>query len=169
MINFDFPKHAETYLHRIGRSGRYGHMGVAVNLITYDDRSVLWIDVLRIKYLSPHFLKQAQAAWTLKLAPDEYGFFSCFLDLYSVFCRAARQRCNRVLYSQLREPITVISRLGQFNSHKIGSVHTAGKMTVEMCERTLLCEMFAEWQSVFRPYNLYRDVDFYVESGDDDL
>ena len=38
VINFDFPKHAETYLHRIGRSGRYGHMGVAVNLITYDDR-----------------------------------------------------------------------------------------------------------------------------------
>ena len=40
VINFDFPKHAETYLHRIGRSGRYGHLGVAINLITYDDRSV---------------------------------------------------------------------------------------------------------------------------------
>jgi len=38
VINFDFPKHAETYLHRIGRSGRYGHLGVAINLITYDDR-----------------------------------------------------------------------------------------------------------------------------------
>ena len=40
VINFDFPKHAETYLHRIGRSGRYGHLGIAINLITYDDRSV---------------------------------------------------------------------------------------------------------------------------------
>ncbi|OWF55959.1 ATP-dependent RNA helicase me31b [Mizuhopecten yessoensis] len=38
VINFDFPKHAETYLHRIGRSGRYGHLGVAINLITYDDK-----------------------------------------------------------------------------------------------------------------------------------
>ncbi|XP_012943377.1 ATP-dependent RNA helicase cgh-1 [Aplysia californica] len=38
VINFDFPKHSETYLHRIGRSGRYGHLGVAINLITYDDR-----------------------------------------------------------------------------------------------------------------------------------
>ena len=38
VINFDFPKQAETYLHRIGRSGRYGHLGVAVNLITFDDR-----------------------------------------------------------------------------------------------------------------------------------
>jgi ATP-dependent RNA helicase DDX6/DHH1 len=38
VINFDFPKHAETYLHRIGRSGRYGHLGIAINLITYEDR-----------------------------------------------------------------------------------------------------------------------------------
>ncbi len=38
VINFDFPKMAETYLHRIGRSGRFGHLGVAVNLITYENR-----------------------------------------------------------------------------------------------------------------------------------
>jgi len=29
---------SETYLHRIGRSGRYGHLGIAINLITYEDR-----------------------------------------------------------------------------------------------------------------------------------
>ena len=38
VINFDFPKTSETYLHRIGRSGRFGHLGLAVNMITYDDR-----------------------------------------------------------------------------------------------------------------------------------
>jgi len=38
VINFDFPKMAETYLHRIGRSGRFGHLGIAINLITYEDR-----------------------------------------------------------------------------------------------------------------------------------
>ncbi|KAI6187463.1 RNA helicase [Aphelenchoides besseyi] len=38
VINFDFPRNSETYLHRIGRSGRFGHLGVAVNLVTYDDR-----------------------------------------------------------------------------------------------------------------------------------
>uniref|UniRef100_A0A914ZNQ4 RNA helicase n=1 Tax=Parascaris univalens TaxID=6257 RepID=A0A914ZNQ4_PARUN len=38
VINFDFPRNAETYLHRIGRSGRFGHLGIAVNLITYEDR-----------------------------------------------------------------------------------------------------------------------------------
>jgi ATP-dependent RNA helicase DDX6/DHH1 len=42
VINFDFPKNAETYLHRIGRSGRFGHLGVAINLVTYDDRFNLY-------------------------------------------------------------------------------------------------------------------------------
>lgn len=42
VINFDFPKNAETYLHRIGRSGRFGHFGLAINLITYEDRFNLY-------------------------------------------------------------------------------------------------------------------------------
>jgi len=42
VINFDFPKHSETYLHRIGRSGRYGHLGLAINLLTYEDRFNLY-------------------------------------------------------------------------------------------------------------------------------
>lgn len=42
VINFDFPKNAETYLHRIGRSGRYGHLGLAINMITYEDRFNLY-------------------------------------------------------------------------------------------------------------------------------
>eukprot|EP01023_Acetabularia_acetabulum_P030332 TRINITY_DN28547_c0_g1_i1.p1 TRINITY_DN28547_c0_g1~~TRINITY_DN28547_c0_g1_i1.p1 ORF type:complete len:431 (+),score=40.27 TRINITY_DN28547_c0_g1_i1:321-1613(+) len=42
VINFDFPKNAETYLHRVGRSGRFGHLGLAVNLITFDDRFSLY-------------------------------------------------------------------------------------------------------------------------------
>src|SRR5947209_1911402 len=42
VINFDFPKNAETYLHRIGRSGRFGHLGLAINLINWDDRFNLY-------------------------------------------------------------------------------------------------------------------------------
>lgn len=42
VINFDFPKNAETYLHRIGRSGRFGHRGLAINLITHNDRLNLY-------------------------------------------------------------------------------------------------------------------------------
>ena len=33
VINFDLPREKETYIHRIGRSGRYGRKGVAINMI----------------------------------------------------------------------------------------------------------------------------------------
>lgn len=42
VINFDFPTRSETYLHRIGRSGRYGHLGLAINLITANDKLNLY-------------------------------------------------------------------------------------------------------------------------------
>ncbi|KAJ9123242.1 DExD/H-box ATP-dependent RNA helicase dhh1 [Naganishia vaughanmartiniae] len=42
VINFDFPKTAESYLHRIGRSGRFGHLGLAVSLVTVEDRHNLY-------------------------------------------------------------------------------------------------------------------------------
>ncbi|KAA8492571.1 DEAD-box ATP-dependent RNA helicase 8 [Porphyridium purpureum] len=42
VINFDFPKSSETYLHRVGRSGRFGHRGLAINMITHDDRFNLY-------------------------------------------------------------------------------------------------------------------------------
>jgi ATP-dependent RNA helicase DDX6/DHH1 len=45
IVNFDFPKSAETYLHRVGRSGRFGKYGVAMNLITNDDK----FNLLRIE------------------------------------------------------------------------------------------------------------------------
>jgi len=38
VINFDLPREKETYIHRIGRSGRYGRKGVSINLI--NDREV---------------------------------------------------------------------------------------------------------------------------------
>ena len=37
VINFDIPYSIDNYIHRIGRSGRFGRKGVAVNLITYSD------------------------------------------------------------------------------------------------------------------------------------
>ena len=45
VINFDFPSTAETYLHRVGRSGRFGHLGLAVNFITDKDKE----DLIRIE------------------------------------------------------------------------------------------------------------------------
>ena len=37
VINFDIPKSVNTYLHRIGRSGRWGRKGTAINFITRQD------------------------------------------------------------------------------------------------------------------------------------
>ena len=37
VINFDLPKCVHTYLHRIGRSGRWGRKGVGINFITRRD------------------------------------------------------------------------------------------------------------------------------------
>jgi len=42
VINFDFPSGSETYLHRIGRSGRFGHLGLAINFITMEDRTNMY-------------------------------------------------------------------------------------------------------------------------------
>lgn len=38
VINFDFPRQSSTYLHRIGRSGRFGNLGLSINFITNEDR-----------------------------------------------------------------------------------------------------------------------------------
>ena len=37
VINFDIPKDIHTYIHRIGRSGRWGRKGVGINFITRRD------------------------------------------------------------------------------------------------------------------------------------
>ncbi|SCU78675.1 LANO_0A03620g1_1 [Lachancea nothofagi CBS 11611] len=41
VINYDLPEHLENYIHRIGRSGRFGRKGVAINFITRDDTKKL--------------------------------------------------------------------------------------------------------------------------------
>jgi len=37
VINYDLPSNRENYIHRIGRSGRFGRKGVAINFVTQDD------------------------------------------------------------------------------------------------------------------------------------
>jgi len=68
VINFDFPKNSETYLHRIGRSGRYGHLGVAINLITYPDR----YDLFKIEQELGTTIKPIPGAIDKRLYVAEY-------------------------------------------------------------------------------------------------
>lgn len=48
VINFDLPRNRESYLHRIGRSGRFGRKGVAINFITDSD-------VDQLEYLQKYY------------------------------------------------------------------------------------------------------------------
>lgn len=48
VINFDVPKCVHTYLHRIGRSGRWGRKGVGINFITRRD-------IYQLKKIEEHY------------------------------------------------------------------------------------------------------------------
>uniref|UniRef100_A0A6C0ASM0 RNA helicase n=1 Tax=viral metagenome TaxID=1070528 RepID=A0A6C0ASM0_9ZZZZ len=63
VINFDLPKCVHTYLHRIGRSGRWGRKGVGINFITRRD-------VSKIKTIEEHYSTQ------ISEMPSEFGFLS---------------------------------------------------------------------------------------------
>ena len=41
VVNYDFPTGKETYVHRIGRTGRNGKCGTAVSLVTEEDKKML--------------------------------------------------------------------------------------------------------------------------------
>jgi superfamily II DNA/RNA helicase len=63
VINFDLPKCVHTYLHRIGRSGRWGRKGVGINFITRRD-------VTKIKTIEEHYSTQ------ISEMPADFGFLS---------------------------------------------------------------------------------------------
>ena len=62
VINFDFPTDPSTYLHRIGRSGRWGRKGTAINLVTSrDTRNVREVEThfsTRIEELPQSFVAE---------------------------------------------------------------------------------------------------------------
>lgn len=53
VINFDLCKNKETYLHRIGRSARWGRKGVAINLVTK-------FDIEKVKELEQYYDTQIE-------------------------------------------------------------------------------------------------------------
>ncbi|MFK7001267.1 DEAD/DEAH box helicase [Flavobacterium oreochromis] len=47
VINYDLPNIPETYIHRIGRTGRAGHSGIAISFCGKDEE-VYWKDIIRL-------------------------------------------------------------------------------------------------------------------------
>ena len=41
VINYEMPKQKETYIHRIGRSGRFGRKGNAINFVTPEEKDLI--------------------------------------------------------------------------------------------------------------------------------
>src|SRR5690606_40228513 len=42
VINYDLPNEPETYVHRIGRTGRAGELGTALSFCDIEEREYLW-------------------------------------------------------------------------------------------------------------------------------
>jgi translation initiation factor 4A len=63
VINFDLPKCVNNYLHRIGRSGRWGRKGVGINFITRRD-------VNKLKEIERHYSTQIEEM------PVEFNFLT---------------------------------------------------------------------------------------------
>ena len=64
VINFDLPKDIHTYLHRIGRSGRWGRKGTGINFITRRD-------VGKMKEIERHYATEIK-----ELPIDNLAFLS---------------------------------------------------------------------------------------------
>jgi translation initiation factor 4A len=62
VINFDIPKCIHNYLHRIGRSGRWGRKGVGINFVTRRD-------ITKLKEIEAHYNCQ------IKEMPSNLDFF----------------------------------------------------------------------------------------------
>jgi translation initiation factor 4A len=63
VVNYELPMQRENYVHRIGRSGRYGKKGVAVNLIYGDEMNAM-------KEIERHY------STTINELPEDLGALS---------------------------------------------------------------------------------------------
>ena len=63
VINYEMPLQRENYIHRIGRSGRYGKKGVAINLVSGDEM---------------HSIKEIESHYSTSILelPDDLGSLS---------------------------------------------------------------------------------------------
>jgi ATP-dependent RNA helicase RhlE len=69
VINFDLPNIPETYVHRIGRTGRAGNGGIAISFCGKDE-APYWKDIQKLIRVDVEVIKDHPYAWKAE-SPDE--------------------------------------------------------------------------------------------------
>ena len=62
VVNFDLPNIPETYVHRIGRTGRAGNNGISISFCGKDEE-VYWKDILKLIKVDVKVIKEHPYPW----------------------------------------------------------------------------------------------------------
>jgi superfamily II DNA/RNA helicase len=82
VVNYDAPRMAEEYVHRIGRTGRAGRAGVAVTFLGRDDRNLVRqierftgnkVSMMEIEGLEPRTRIEEAPKWRKKAPRPHSG------------------------------------------------------------------------------------------------
>jgi superfamily II DNA/RNA helicase len=71
VINFDLPKVAEDYVHRIGRTGRAGASGTAISFVTSED-------VRQLKQIE-RYIGRAIERWSVPGSVGSHAVSMCYV------------------------------------------------------------------------------------------
>jgi ATP-dependent RNA helicase UAP56/SUB2 len=90
VFNYDMPDNADSYLHRVGRAGRFGTKGLAISFITKDEERKETNSGYKKMYTDNEILEQIQKRFLVKIEdlPEKIDSktYSTFFHLkFSVF------------------------------------------------------------------------------------
>jgi ATP-dependent RNA helicase UAP56/SUB2 len=96
VINYDMPDEADSYLHRVGRAGRFGTKGLTISFVSTDDTKEALLKTASTKkgysrqFTEEEVLQQVQDRFAVKIEPlpekvdvNSYSKFFCFLTFFS--------------------------------------------------------------------------------------
>eukprot|EP01097_Dermamoeba_algensis_P007586 TRINITY_DN482_c0_g1_i3.p1 TRINITY_DN482_c0_g1~~TRINITY_DN482_c0_g1_i3.p1 ORF type:complete len:486 (-),score=124.78 TRINITY_DN482_c0_g1_i3:95-1504(-) len=109
VINYDLPNNRELYIHRIGRSGRFGRKGVAINFVKSDDIRIL-------RDIEQFYSTQIGESSFIYTPPFTTNIRILSLIDYQYCCRRdAHERCRPDLNTH--EMIDHLHNLHHYHSH----------------------------------------------------
>ena len=86
VINYDMPENADTYLHRVGRAGRFGTKGLAISFVSSEDDGKVLNDV------------QARFVVNIPALPDEIDASTYSKTLIKRFSKCFQCNLNLALF-----------------------------------------------------------------------